>query len=408
MWCRSTGRAPIPRRPSVIVLSSRARSEAGKAEPAQPSAKTAPDAPVKGDAAPAAGAPAKKRSPRPLPAAHRRCCCCSASAAGTAISGGRPAASWSRPTTPISRPMSRLSASRSRAMSPSVDVKDGDAVKAGDVLVKLDDTDYRLALDVGGGQARHAGRDDRAGSPARSTAQQAADRQRQGRHRLGRGRADAQRRAPSSGPSRLPSRTSRARPCSTRPSPTATAPSPPSTPPRRRWRPPRPISTSSRRRRRRPSRSAKELDTAVDKARERPRVHRDPRARRRRRRQPRRPARPVCRARLAPDGARADGRASISPRTSRRRSSPSFEPGQTVDVSVDSMAGHSFTAQGRQPVAGLGLDLQPAAARERDRQFHQDHPAPAGPRSRCRPTSPPRAFCAPACRSSSPSTSART
>ena len=47
-----------------------------------------------------------------------------------------------------------------------VAVKDGDTVKAGDVLVKLDDTDYALALDSASGQARDAERHHRSHRPA--------------------------------------------------------------------------------------------------------------------------------------------------------------------------------------------------------------------------------------------------
>jgi membrane fusion protein (multidrug efflux system) len=123
-----------------------AGSEAGKAEPAQPSAKTAPDAPVKGDAAPAAGAPAKKRSPArlllPIGALLL-----------LGVGGYYGYQWWTTGRFMISTDDAYIQADvatlgvKVAGYVARVDVKDGDAVKAGDVLVKLDDTDYRLALD---------------------------------------------------------------------------------------------------------------------------------------------------------------------------------------------------------------------------------------------------------------------
>ena len=66
----------------------------------------------------------------------------------TATTGGRRAASWSRPTTPMSAPRTRRCRPRSRATSSTSPVEDNAAVKAGDVIARIDDGDYRLAVET--------------------------------------------------------------------------------------------------------------------------------------------------------------------------------------------------------------------------------------------------------------------
>ena len=68
---------------------------------------------------------------------------------------------------------------------------------------------------------------------------------------------------------------------------------------------------------------------------------------------------------------------------------------------------HDDRRHGRELRAGLRLGVLAAAARQRDRQLHQDRAARAGAHHRRRPTSRARVCCAPACRSSSASTPSR-
>ena len=54
---------------------------------------------------------------------------------------------WSRPTTPMSRPTAPRSPRRSPAISATVLVGDNERVKAGQVLARIDDRDFKVALD---------------------------------------------------------------------------------------------------------------------------------------------------------------------------------------------------------------------------------------------------------------------
>ena len=63
----------------------------------------------------------------------------------TAISP--PAATWNRPTTPTSRPTPRSSRRKCPAISPQVLVGDNQPVKAGQMLARIDDRDFRTALE---------------------------------------------------------------------------------------------------------------------------------------------------------------------------------------------------------------------------------------------------------------------
>ena len=58
-----------------------------------------------------------------------------------------PAATWKRPTTPMSKPTRRSSRRRFPATSREVLVDDNQPVKAGQLLARIDDRDFRTALD---------------------------------------------------------------------------------------------------------------------------------------------------------------------------------------------------------------------------------------------------------------------
>ena len=184
----------------------------------------------------------------------------------------------------------------------------------------------------------------------------------------------------------------------------AKAPGRPCSPLRRR----RPISTSSRRRRPRPSRWPRSSTPRSTKAAERSRRHRDPRARptASSATAPLSPANIVA-AGLAPDGAGADGRASISPPTSRRRSSPAGARPEGRRLGRFDRRPQTSRARSASCRRLRARCSQPAAARKRHRQLHQDHAARAGPHRRAGRRRRERQLCAPACRSSSPSTAAR-
>ncbi len=59
-----------------------------------------------------------------------------------------------------------------------------------------------------------------------------------------------------------------------------------------------------------------------------------------------------------------------------------IRPGQPAEVTVDAAGGRSIPRRGREHRAGVGLAIFAAAARERDRQFHQDRAARAHPHPR--------------------------
>ncbi len=77
------------------------------------------------------------------------------------------------------------------------------------------------------------------------------------------------------------------------------------------------------------------------------------------------------------------------------------KPGQKVHLRVDAFPDRDIARRGRERRARLRLGVQPAAARERDRQFHQDRPARARAHRRQTPTWRSRICCGPACRWSS-------
>ena len=54
-----------------------------------------------------------------------------------------------------------------------------------------------------------------------------------------------------------------------------------------------------------------------------------------------------------------------------------LKPGQSVKVSVDAYPDLAISGHGREHRAGLRLGVQPAAARQRHRQLHQDRAARA-------------------------------
>ena len=56
-----------------------------------------------------------------------------------------------------------------------------------------------------------------------------------------------------------------------------------------------------------------------------------------------------------------------------------IKPGQKVDVAIDALGGRVVEGVVTSICAGLGLAVLAAAARQRDRQFHQDRAARAGP-----------------------------
>ncbi len=130
-----------------------------------------------------------------------------------------------------------------------------------------------------------------------------------------------------------------------------------------------------------------------------PRLHHDHRADRRHRRRPHAARRPVCAGRHAVDGGGAAATRSMWSRTSRRRSSPMCSTGQPVEIEVDVFPAPRVQGPRRQPLAGQRPGIRAAAARQRDRQLHQDRAARPGEdraRSRQCPLQP---ACAPACRS---------
>ena len=119
----------------------RAPTSADGAEAAAPLG-VPPVRPAAVDSATRVRAPSRRsRSPWP-------CCSCSAPAAGTAITGGPPAAIWSRPTTPMWAPRTRRSRPRSSGYVVRVTVDDNAHVHAGDVIARIDDGDYRLAVET--------------------------------------------------------------------------------------------------------------------------------------------------------------------------------------------------------------------------------------------------------------------
>ena len=127
--------------------------------------------------------------------------------------------------------------------------------------------------------------------------------------------------------------------------------------------------------------AARTLERIQDRARQgraRSVVHRDPRAVRRRGRQPRHAGRRLRAARRSGSRAWCRSTPSMSTPTSRRRSSRELQPGQPVSIAVDALPGRTHRGHGRERRAGLRLGVLAAAARQRDRQLHQDRAAPAG------------------------------
>ena len=56
-----------------------------------------------------------------------------------------------------------------------------------------------------------------------------------------------------------------------------------------------------------------------------------------------------------------------------------LRPGQPVSISVDALPEHAINGTRGEPFAGIRRGVLAAAARQRDRQFHQDRAAAAGP-----------------------------
>ena len=284
-----------------------------------------------------------------------------------------------------------------------VDVKDGDAVKAGDVLVKLDDTDYRLALDSAAAKRATQG-----ATIARIARQVTAQQAQIDSARAGIVSAEAEQtrsaaayeRAQSLAQQNFQSKAVLDQTVSDRDRAVAA------------------VNTAKAAlaaaeanldviaaQKAEAEQVAKELDTAVDKARS-DLAFTEIRA----------PSDGVVGNRAAQPGqyvAPGSRLMALVPLASvyiaanfKETQLAELRPGQSVDVSVDSMAGHSFTAHGR---AALRRPPARSSACCRPRT-----PPATSPRSssacrcgsRCRPTSPRRAFCAPASRSSSPSTRA--
>ena len=75
-----------------------------------------------------------------------------------------------------------------------------------------------------------------------------------------------------------------------------------------------------------------------------------------------------------------------------------LRPGQPVAISVDALPGDD-RRRGGERVAGIGRGVLAAAARQRDRQLHQDRAAPAGAHRGAGRGRRAAACCARACRS---------
>ena len=278
-------------------------------------------------------------------------------------------------------------AAKMKGYVASVEVTNNQAVKTGDVIARLDDGDYRLALQSAREQARDAGEHHRADRPA--------DRGCRRRRRQGRGRArrGAGRRRPMPPPSSS-GRCSSARPTSpasrgsTRRPSIATGRRRRSAAPRPSSRPSRPMSRCCARSRPRPS------AWPASYARRWPMAERDlsftvVRA----------PVDGVVGNKAVQVGSYLEPGtrlAALVPLASvhvdanfKETQLGEIRPGQKVRLEVDAFPGPGDRGHGRERGPGRGLGVQPAAARERDRQLHQDRAARAGPdRDRARGAEP--------------------
>ena len=294
-------------------------------------------------------------------------------------------------------------AAKSPGYVADVAVDDNQQVKAGDVIARIDDGDYRLAVRPARGQARDPAGDHRRASASRSRPQQAGVDQAEAQLAAAQGRRDPRRARARSASRQLAKRrlrqpasgSSRRRPTATRPRPRCTSAE---------------AAIDRRAGQRRGAQgaagrgAARTLERVADRARQgraRPLLHGDPRAVRRRRRQPRRAGRRLRRSRARGSRPGAARRASMSTPTSRRRSSRGCSRARRCTIAVDAFPDTRHRRHGRERRAGLRLGVQPAAARERHRQLHQDRAARAGAHPRAGRTWRGRACCARACRSSS-------
>ena len=268
-------------------------------------------------------------------------------------------------------------AAKMRAMSPRSRSMNNQPSSAGDVIARIDDGDYRLALAGGAGQARDAGEHDRAHrAPDRGRRRRVSRKAEAGAGR-GPGRADPCRRGvraaecSSAGPTSPASRSSTRRPA---------------------------IATGRRRRSERRGRArgragqCRGAAGAAGRGRARGRASCAPRW-------PRRSA--ICpsrwfarrstawsatrRCRSATTSSPARGCAALVPLASvyvdanfKETQLAELRPGQKVRLRVDAFPDREIDGHGRERRAGLGLGVQPAAAGERHRQLHQDRAARAG------------------------------
>ena len=267
-------------------------------------------------------------------------------------------------------------APRCRAMSPTLTVDDNAKVHAGDVIATIDDGDYRSpSMTARDNIATQQATVERIGKQV--TAQQAAVAQAQAQlasAQAGATRAELelkrqQQLAASSTPASR--RSSRRRPIATRRAPPCSA--------RRRRSKPRNANVDV-------LKAQQQEAAAHARPIARPRsprpsaICRSPRsARRSTASSATAPCRAATTCRPA-SGSRAWCRSttSTSTPTSRRRSSRDLHPGQPVSIAVDALDGASHRRHGRQRRAGFRLGVLAAAARQRDRQFHQDRAAHAG------------------------------
>ena len=129
------------------------------------------------------------------------------------------------------------------------------------------------------------------------------------------------------------------------------------------------------------------------------RLHDARRAGRRRGRRPHAARRPVRPAGHAVAWPWCRSRRPMSSPTTRRPSSPMCIPASRSSIEVDTFPGTSVRGTRRQPRAGERPGVRAAAARQRDRQLHQDRPAhPGEDHPRQRPIRWP-GVCGRACRS---------
>ena len=126
------------------------------------------------------------------------------------------------------------------------------------------------------------------------------------------------------------------------------------------------------------ARVAAELRSGARPRPARPRLHRRPRAVRRRHRQQGGRGRRLRHRRQAARRRWCRSPTSMSTPTSRRRSSPASSPAQTADLSVDAYPDRDIEGTVESLAPALGRGVLAAAAGERHRQLHQDRPARAG------------------------------